>query len=89
MTIYIKLSTAEYPRHEGDVRLEYPQMGDDFILPETYAFVNSTEPPEVDYKTHRAEETPPEEVNGQWFMRWHVREATPEEIAAFANGGLA
>ena len=85
MSIYIKLSTNEYPRHQGDVRLEYPDMGEPFVLPETYASVQSTEPPEYDYETHRAEETPPVLINGVWTMQWRVREATQEEIESNAN----
>jgi len=80
MTIYIKLATGEYPRHQGDVRLEYPDMGEPFVLPDTYARVQSTEPPEHNYDTQRAVETPPVQINGQWVMQWMVRDATQEEI---------
>jgi len=80
MTIYIKLSTGEYPRHQGDVRLEYPDMGDVFVLPETYAHVQSTEPPDHNRITQRAVETPPIEIDGQWVMQWLVRDATQEEL---------
>jgi hypothetical protein len=80
MTIYIKLATGEYPRHQGDVRLECPDMGDEFVLPETYAQVQSTEPPEYDFVTQRAEETPPVLVNGVWVMQWRVRDATQQEL---------
>ena len=92
MTIYIKLATGEYPRHQGDVRLEYPNMGDEFELPETYAQVQRTDPPECDFVTQRAEETPPVLVNGVWVMQWRVRDATQQELdyAASQNthGGL-
>jgi hypothetical protein len=81
MTIYIKLTTGEYPRHQGDVRLEYPEMGDDFVLPDTYAQVQSTEPPEHDLITQRAEETFPVLVNNVWVMQWHLRNATQEEMS--------
>lgn len=80
MSIYIKLSTNEYPRHQGDVRLEYPDMGETFVLPETYASVQSTEPPEYDFDTQRVEETPPILIDGVWTMQWRVREATQQEI---------
>ena len=79
MTIYIKLSTGEYPRHQGDVRLEYPDMGDVFVLPETYAHVQRTPEPEVT-DTQRAVETQPIEIDGQWVMQWLVRDATQEEL---------
>ena len=80
MTIYIKLATGEYPTHQGDVRVEYPEMGDEFILPETYAFVRSTMPPEHDYVTQRPIEIYPVLLNGEWVMQWDIRDATQEEI---------
>lgn len=55
-------------------------MGDEFVLPETYAQVQSTEPPEYDFVTQRAEETPPVLVNGVWVMQWRVRDATQQEL---------
>lgn len=81
MSRYIKLATGEYPRHQGDVRLEYPEMGDEFVLPETYAYVEWVDAPAHDEVNQRVQETAPELVNGTWFMRWTVRDATEKEIA--------
>ncbi len=80
MSIYIKLATGEYPRHQGDVRLEYPNMGEPFVLPETYAQVLSTEPPEHDLVTQRVQETTPLLLDGVWVMQWRVRDATQQEL---------
>lgn len=73
MTAYIKLSTLEYPRHEGDIAID-PAGAQD------YALVQWVEPPEFDRATQRCAETAPIEINGVWTMQWHVRDATPEEI---------
>jgi len=80
MTRYIKLSTNEYPRHQGDIRLEYPDMGNPFVLPETYAYVEWVDPPSYDEIYQRIEEGSPELVDEKWHMRWIVREATQQEI---------
>jgi hypothetical protein len=76
---YIKLATGEYPRHQGDVRLEYPEMGEPFVLPDTYAHVQGTPEPEVT-DAQRVVEILPIQVNGQWFMQWMVRDATQQEL---------
>ena len=81
MSIYIKLATNEYPRHQGDIRLEYPDMGEEFVLPDTYAPVQWVAPPAHDEVNQRVQETAPELVDGQWFMRWTVRNATEQELA--------
>ena len=31
MTAYIKLATREFPLHQGDIRLEHPEIGEEFI----------------------------------------------------------
>lgn len=85
MTAYIKLSTLEFPRHEGDIRLEHPEIakgqpGDSFPCPDTYAVVGWVEPPMYDAKLQRCEPGQPVNENGAWHMTWVVRDATPEEI---------
>lgn len=85
MTAYIKLSTLEFPRHEGDIRLEYPeitqeQTGDSFPCPDTYALVNWVEPPAHDAKLQRCAPGQPVNESGTWRITWVVRDATPEEI---------
>lgn len=68
---YIKLATMEYPRHQGDVRLEYPDMGNEFVLPETYALVQETPEPEVT-ETQMVVEQFPVLNNGVWERQWVV-----------------
>lgn len=85
MTSYIKLSTLEYPRHEGDIRLEHPEIpaglsGTSFPCPETYALVQWVEPPEIDETVSVASEGRPELVDGVWRTTWNVRQFTQEEL---------
>lgn len=85
MSAYVKIATGEYPRHEGDIRLEHPeilesQTGDTFPCPPTYALVEYVDPPVFDYATHRVQLGTPELVNGVWKMTWVIRPATQEEI---------
>lgn len=68
---YIKLATMEYPRHQGDIRLEHPEIGDDFVCPDTYAHVQDTPEPEVT-KTQMVVELPPAQNNGVWERQWAV-----------------
>jgi hypothetical protein len=85
MTAYIKLSTLEFPRHEGDIRLEHPEItqertGDSFPCPDTHALVGWVAPPEHDPKIQRCAQGAPENVDGAWRVTWSVRDATAEEI---------
>lgn len=79
MSAYIKLSTLEYPRYEGDIRLEHPdisesQTGDSFPCPNTYAPVVWIDPPQYSFEQRQyVVEIAPECVSGIWEMRWEVR----------------
>ena len=81
MSAYIKLSTLEYPRHQGDIRLEHPNIGEEFVCPETYAHVEYVEMPEFDNQIQTAYELPPVNTNNVWSMVWAVRDLTTEELA--------
>lgn len=90
MSAYIKLSTLEYPRHEGDIRLEYPeisedQTGDTFRCPRTYARVYATKPPEYNFETQTLVEKAPENIRDVWIQVWEVRALTAEELQARAD----
>jgi hypothetical protein len=85
MTAYIKLSTLEYPRHEGDIRLEHPEIREDqtwpnFPCPDTYALVEWIDPPTIDGTTQIVELQQPIQENGVWKMIWAVRDMTAEEL---------
>ena len=87
MTAFIKVSTGEYPRHEGDIRLEHPeilesQTGDTFPCPSDYAIVEVTAPPSFNYSTQQVTEGQPEFVDGVWRTTWVVAEAPPQSFVA-------
>ena len=73
MTAYIKLSTNEYPRHDGDIAIDPAGAAD-------YKNVQWTEPPVFDTTTQRCSEGSPVQEDGIWKMTWVVREASQEEI---------
>ena len=68
MSAYIKLSTLEYPRHEGDIRVDHPEIGAEFVCPFTYAPVEWVDAPQYDLATQRVSEGAPELVDGKWRM---------------------
>ena len=83
---YLKLSTMEYPRFEGDIRLEHPeisedQTGDTFSVPADYVLVTMSEMPVLG-KDQYLTETMPVQQDGQWVNVWVVNDMTPEQIAA-------
>jgi len=85
MSAYIKLATLEYPRHEGDIRLDHPeilesQTGDTFPCPETYALVVPTQRPTFDFATFKCIEGAPMQTDGVWQMTWVVVPLTQEEL---------
>jgi hypothetical protein len=87
---YIKLETLEYPRYEGDIRLEYPeiteeQTGETFPCPPTYAAVHDGEIPNYDEKTQMRTQGTPQLIDGQWMATWIVRDLTQEELAIIAE----
>ena len=79
MTAYIKLSTLEYPRHEGDIRREHPniapqQTGDSFPCPDTYALVHESPRPFADFALQQvAVEVAPKQIDGIWTQQWEVQ----------------
>jgi hypothetical protein len=77
MSAYIKLSTLEYPRHVGDIQLDFAGETD-------YAFVEWVSKPIFEPETQRCVEGAPVQVDGKWRMTWVVRDATAQEIE-YAN----
>lgn len=72
MTTYINTLTLDYPRHAGDIELD--PDGD-------YEVVNWVDPPTTS-STQIAYEDIPVQIDGQWYMKWSIRDLTSEEIAA-------
>jgi hypothetical protein len=89
MSAYIKLSTLEYPRHEGDIRIEHPDIREDqtypnFPCPDTYALVTPIQIPSYNEETQCAEEITPIQIEGVWTQQFLVRDLTAEELEARA-----
>tara|TARA_R110000868_G_scaffold410917_1_gene700853 strand:- start:1113 stop:1442 length:330 start_codon:yes stop_codon:yes gene_type:complete len=85
MSAYIKLATLEYPRHEGDIRLDHPeilesQTGDTFPCPETYALVVPTQRLTFNPATSKCIESAPVQTDGVWQMTLVVVPLTQEEL---------
>ena len=84
MSTYINTDTNEYPLYEGDIRLLYPNIGNDFVLPNGFAEVPDSNLPEIT-ETQVAEETTPKlNANGIYEKVYIIRELTQEEINAKA-----
>jgi hypothetical protein len=77
---YIKLATLEYPLHQGDIRLEHPEIGEEFVCPDTYALVEYVEAPDCKPETQIAYQLTPVQTNGTWRAVWAVRDMTADEI---------
>jgi hypothetical protein len=83
---YRKKATGEYPRFEGDVRLEHPEIGGVFVCPDTYEPVYAGVFPEL-FADIVAVELPPAEVGGVWVQQFAVTPA-PALRPAFSPGGF-
>lgn len=84
MPAYIKLSTLEYPLHEGDIRKEHPEISEDqtwpnFPCPDTYAEVAPTPMPEFDKNVEAPIPLTPVQIDGVWTHVWGMRELSQEE----------
>jgi hypothetical protein len=78
---YINTTTLQYPLFQGDIRLDFPDMGDEFVLPDGYAEIVSTPWPEdYDSDLFRVVELAPENVNGVWMQRFDIVAKTETEI---------
>jgi hypothetical protein len=78
---YINLLTLEFPRYEGDIRLDHPEIGEEFVCPNTYAPVTVSPEPEFDNQNQKLQFGSPYESNGQWVVDLVVVEFTDEEKA--------
>lgn len=85
MSVYIKLSTLEYPRYQGDIRIEHPDIGENFVCPDTYAEVLELPLPDINFDNQTCYELPPQKIDGQWTMVWAVRDLTEEEKMQIAE----
>jgi len=82
-------SAPAWPYSLAQLRADNPNVSFSVLptaddLAPFYVFeVQPVEPPATDQRTQRVEEALPELVDGVWQQHWAVRDATPEEIAAY------
>jgi hypothetical protein len=94
MATYINKKTNEYPLYEGDIRLLYPDMGSEFILPNDFAEVIENDLPAVTENQTFTETTPKLNADGVYERVYVVRELTDEELqrnqeqVAYYLGGM-
>ena len=73
MTTYIKLSTNEYPRHDGDIAIDPVGLPD-------YAVVQWTDRPAFNAETQLCVQGSPIQENNVWKMTWEIQDATQEQL---------
>ena len=78
---YINLLTLEFPRYEGDIRLDHPEIGEEFVCPSTYAPVTVSPIPAIDGQNQKTQFGTPYENEGQWVVDLVVVDMTDEEKA--------
>lgn len=85
----LHLQTGSYPISLWQLRQSHPNVSfaaqptDDDLAPHGYANVLATPAP-AETREQRAQELPPERVDdGTWRQAWELRDATPEELAAW------
>ena len=86
MTAFIKISTGQYPLHEGDIRemhteIREDQTGETFPALLDFAVVERVSNPEIDSLLQKFYEGKPECVDGVWRMTWVIVDRPEEEIA--------
>lgn len=83
ITAYINTMTMDYPRHTGDILLDFPEWDPATPIPLPYATVKAINHPETEPMVSYIYELPPELVSGEWQQRIEKRYFTPEQIAKF------
>jgi hypothetical protein len=78
---YINLLTLEFPRYQGDIRLNHPEIGEEFVCPNTYAPVTVLPAPVIDSQNQKTQFGTPYESNGQWVVDLVVVNLTDKEKA--------
>lgn len=78
--------TNEYPIFEGDIRLLFPDMGEEFALPDGYVEVEETPVPTLQIGQTFDELPPVFDSKTQKYQRaFRVRDLTADEITKIEN----
>lgn len=72
---------GEYPRHIGDLQLEYPDWNLGDSLPDGWVEVAYSEFPTEIPTDFIVEELAPTKTDNGWVQTWNVRPMTTDEIA--------
>jgi len=80
--IYMKLQGNVFPYFQGDVRLEVPEMGEEFVLPEGFVEVEQQPAPDYDQFSQTVDYGVPYEESGSWKVDMVVRQMTTKEQSA-------
>jgi hypothetical protein len=80
MSTYINTETSEYPLHEGDIRLLFPEIGDEFVLPSVFAEVPESPLPTLTQTQTFLETTPLLNQNGVYERVYIIRDWTEDEL---------
>jgi hypothetical protein len=80
MSAYINTETNEYPLYEGDIRLLFTDIGDEFVLPNGYAEVPEVPLPTLTETQTLVETTPRLNEDGVYERVYTIREWTEEEL---------
>lgn len=80
MATYINTDTNKYPLYEGDIRLIYPDMGDEFVLPNGFAVVLESDLPTITETQTFTEVTPQLKADGSYERVYVIRDWTEEEL---------
>lgn len=87
--MYIKLETLEFPRYQGDIRNEHPEIGEEFVCPKTYAPVYEEPVPQFDIETQKPVYDAPKNLDGTWKVGFKIVPLSPVELAVRADKPLS
>lgn len=77
--IYIRLRDNFFPCYEGDIRVEHPEIGDQFVCPSTFALVEVSPEPVFDLNTHKIVFGGIYQKDGKWCVDQVAVELTRAE----------
>ena len=79
--IYINLEDLSFPHHQGDIRIEHPEIGDEFVCPPTFALVEIGPEPVIDRSEYKLGFSTPYQQDGAWRVNFVPVPLSAEEKA--------
>lgn len=71
----------QFPLFQGDIRLEFPDMGDVFVCPDGFVEVKKSPFPEHDVTKQKIIlDSPIQDENGDWHCVYKIIDLTEEEL---------